>query len=92
MYKIIVICLDSIRDYFCLSLLLKYCFSNSMYTAPIKEGTLLQQEEGLAWSLYKCVVLWRAAFSSLVNKRPLRTICEEKGISSRVPGFYFVAV
>ena len=38
---------------------------------------------GLAWSLYKCAALCRAVFGSSATERPLWTIREEKGISSR---------
>ena len=37
---------------------------------------------GLTWSLYKCVALWRAVYGSFVTKKTLGTIHEEKGISS----------
>ena len=39
---------------------------------------------GLAWSLYNCAVLWAVGGSS-ANERPLGTIHEEKGNSSRLP-------
>ena len=38
---------------------------------------------GLAWSLYKCAALWRAVYGPSSIERPLGTIREEKGISSR---------
>ena len=38
---------------------------------------------GLAWSLYKCAALWRAVYGTFGTERPLGTIREEKGISSR---------
>ena len=38
---------------------------------------------GLAWSLYKCAALWRTVYGPSATERPLGTICEEKGISSR---------
>ena len=38
---------------------------------------------GLAWSLYKCSALWWAVYGPSATKRPLGTIREEKGISSR---------
>ena len=37
----------------------------------------------LSWSLYKCAALWRAVYGSSATEAPLRTIPEEKGISSR---------
>ena len=38
---------------------------------------------GLAWSLYKCAALLRAVYGVPTTDRPLGTIGEEKGISSR---------
>ena len=37
----------------------------------------------LTWSLYKCVALLRAVYGPSATVRPLGSICEEKGISSR---------
>ena len=38
---------------------------------------------GLAWALYKCAALWRAAFGPFATERSFETICEDKGISFR---------
>ena len=40
----------------------------------------------LAWSLYKCAALWRTVCGLSATGRPLGTIREEKGISSRFRG------
>ena len=37
----------------------------------------------LAWSLYKGAALWRAVYGPSATGKPIRTIREEKGISSR---------
>ena len=37
----------------------------------------------LAWLVYKCAALWLAVWGSFATKRPLGTIRDEKGISSR---------
>ena len=39
---------------------------------------------GLAWSLYTCADFWRAVYGPAATKRPIETIREEKGISSRL--------
>ena len=39
---------------------------------------------GVAWSLYTCVALWRAVYGPSATERPLGTIYEENGISSRL--------
>ena len=43
----------------------------------------LHKRVGLV-AVYKCVVLWRAVCHDSATERPLGTICEEKGISSRL--------
>ena len=47
----------------------------------VSAGSLFISE--LTWSLYKCVVLWRAVYGPSASERPIGTIGEEKGISSR---------
>ena len=42
----------------------------------------------LARLLYKCVALCRAVYGPFATERPLGTVREEKGISSRYQGFY----
>ena len=40
-------------------------------------------KSGLASSLYTCAALWMAVYDPSATEKPLGTICEEKGISSR---------
>ena len=37
----------------------------------------------ITWLLYKCAALWSAVYGISATERPLGTICEEKGTSSR---------
>ena len=57
------------------------CIIANTHTLPMdgSAGT----PSSLAWSLYKCAALWRAVYGPSATERPIGTICEEKGISSR---------
>ena len=55
----------------------------SDYGAWLTSMSLLDPHFPHSRSLYKCAALWGTVYGASAAKRPLGTICEEKGISSR---------